>query len=65
MDFERLLAGRIVPPWSPSVIGSMDTSQFDLEFTSMAPIGRRGRGRGTENVCARERENGGGEELCV
>ena len=47
------------------MIGSMDTSQFDLEFTSMAPIGKRG--RGTENLCAREREreNGGGEGLCV
>ena len=39
MDFESLAAGRIIPPWTPTVVGSMDTSQFDLEFTSMLPVG--------------------------
>ena len=39
MDFEGLAAGRIIPPWTPTVVGSMDTSQFDLEFTSMLPVG--------------------------
>ena len=39
MDFESLAAGRIIPPWTPTVVGSIDTSQFDLEFTSMLPVG--------------------------
>ena len=43
MDFEGLAAGRIIPPWTPTVVGSMDTSQFDMEFTSMLPIGERDR----------------------
>jgi serum/glucocorticoid-regulated kinase 2 len=38
VKFDDLLAGRIVPPWTPRVIGSFDTSQFDNEFTSMNPI---------------------------
>jgi Protein kinase C terminal domain len=25
-------------PWTPMVAGSLDTSQFDQEFTSMMPI---------------------------
>lgn len=29
----------MVPPWVPTVVGSLDTSQFDQEFTSMMPIG--------------------------
>ena len=28
-------AGGISPPWEPTVYGSLDTSQFDKEFTSM------------------------------
>jgi len=27
--------GEIEPPWDPKVSGSLDTSQFDREFTSM------------------------------
>ena len=40
IDFESLAAGRIIPPWTPTVVGSMDTSQFDMEFTSMLPVGK-------------------------
>jgi Protein kinase C terminal domain len=25
----------MMPPWEPTVVGSLDTSQFDREFTSM------------------------------
>jgi hypothetical protein len=39
IDWAGLLAGRVVPPWKPAVIGSLDTSQFDQEFTSMQPVG--------------------------
>ena len=31
------MQGRVTPPWSPTVVGSLDTSQFDEEFTSMMP----------------------------
>ena len=34
------MQGRVSPPWKPSVVGSLDTSQFDQEFTSMQPIGK-------------------------
>jgi len=37
VDWESLVAGRIMPPWCPAVAGSLDTSQFDEEFTSMMP----------------------------
>ena len=37
MDFVGLLEGRISTPWTPTVAGSLDTSQFDAEFTSMQP----------------------------
>jgi hypothetical protein len=30
-----LANGELPPPWEPTVLGSLDTSQFDLEFTSM------------------------------
>jgi hypothetical protein len=40
MDWEGLLNGRIAPPWRPTVVGSIDTSQFDQEFTSMQPVGK-------------------------
>ncbi len=26
----------VQPPWQPNVVGSLDTSQFDREFTSMS-----------------------------
>lgn len=39
-DWVALEAGRITPPWTPLVAGSLDTSQFDQEFTSMMPIGK-------------------------
>jgi hypothetical protein len=39
MDFVALYSGRITPPWTPVVAGSLDTSQFDQEFTSMQPTG--------------------------
>ena len=41
VDFDSLASGRIIPPWTPCVLGSIDTSQFDLEFTSMLPIGKK------------------------
>jgi len=34
-DWEALAAGAISPPWEPTVTGSLDTSLFDKEFTSM------------------------------
>eukprot|EP01035_Chromulina_nebulosa_P017529 gene17529-23091_t len=37
MDWDGLYHGRIAAPWKPAVVGSLDTSQFDNEFTSMAP----------------------------
>lgn len=38
VDFEGLASGAIIPPWTPLVVGSLDTSQFDKEFTDMLPI---------------------------
>jgi hypothetical protein len=35
IDWNALLMCRVPPPWVPTVSGSMDTSQFDAEFTSM------------------------------
>lgn len=29
------MAGDVTPPWAPTINGSMDTSQFDHEFTNM------------------------------
>ncbi|CAM9125799.1 unnamed protein product, partial [Ectocarpus fasciculatus] len=37
INWERLSSGNIIPPWNPGVAGSLDTSQFDVEFTSMLP----------------------------
>ena len=37
VDWVGLVQGRVMPPWSPTVAGSLDTSQFDEEFTSMMP----------------------------
>ena len=38
IDWENLLRGDLATPWVPVVSGSLDTSQFDQEFTSMMPI---------------------------
>mmetsp|Transcript_17482 Transcript_17482/g.53261 ORF Transcript_17482/g.53261 Transcript_17482/m.53261 type:complete len:493 (+) Transcript_17482:378-1856(+) len=35
VDWEALLDGTAPPPWQPTVVGSLDTSQFDREFTSL------------------------------
>ena len=42
--------GDIAPPWDPQINGSMDTSQFDHEFTNMplnSPGAFQGHGFGT------------------
>lgn len=36
-DWTHLADGTLPPPWVPAVVGSLDTSQFDQEFTSMMP----------------------------
>jgi serine/threonine protein kinase len=38
MDWKVLASGKAQTPWQPTVSGSLDTSQFDQEFTSMMPI---------------------------
>jgi hypothetical protein len=40
MPWDALETGRLAPPWQPNVASSLDTSQFDQEFTSMLPIGK-------------------------
>ena len=35
INWEALMNGQLPPPWEPTVTGSLDTSQFDREFTSM------------------------------
>jgi hypothetical protein len=40
IDWDGLYHGRVVAPWTPAVVGSVDTSQFDQEFTSMNPAGK-------------------------
>ena len=35
LDFNKLMRGEIPPPWTPNINGSLDTSQFDNEFTRM------------------------------
>lgn len=35
IDWKKLRAGETPPPWDPNISGSLDTSQFDKEFTSM------------------------------
>lgn len=35
IDWDRMMRRDSVPPWEPTVVGSLDTSQFDKEFTSM------------------------------
>lgn len=39
-DWVHLADGTLPPPWVPAVVGSLDTSQFDQEFTSMMPTGK-------------------------
>lgn len=39
VDWRLLATGNMPPPWIPTFAGSVDTSQFDQEFTSMNPIG--------------------------
>lgn len=39
IDWTRLATGTVSPPWTPTVTGSLDTSLFDAEFTSMMPTG--------------------------
>jgi serine/threonine protein kinase len=35
INWEKLQGGDVAPPWTPQISGSLDTSQFDKEFTSM------------------------------
>ena len=35
IDWEKLSRGEVPPPWRPNISNSLDTSQFDKEFTSM------------------------------
>jgi serine/threonine protein kinase len=37
IDWTAMATGNVTPPWAPSVSTSVDTSQFDEEFTSMLP----------------------------
>ena len=41
LDWNKLMKGEIPPPWDPQINGSLDTSQFDHEFTDM-PINSPG-----------------------
>jgi serine/threonine protein kinase len=50
LNWEKLMNGDVPPPWDPQINGSMDTSQFDHEFTSMplnSPGAFQGHGFGT------------------
>jgi len=47
VDWDALLDGGVAVPWEPTVVGSLDTSQFDREFTSLpihSPPSRGGAG---------------------
>mmetsp|Transcript_31952 Transcript_31952/g.48873 ORF Transcript_31952/g.48873 Transcript_31952/m.48873 type:complete len:637 (-) Transcript_31952:361-2271(-) len=35
VEWDKLAKGEVQPPWKPEIHGSMDTSQFDKEFTNM------------------------------
>lgn len=35
VEWDKLSKGDVPPPWDPQIGGSLDTSQFDNEFTSM------------------------------
>ncbi len=41
LDWNKLMKGEIAPPWAPQINSSLDTSQFDHEFTNM-PINSPG-----------------------
>jgi RAC serine/threonine-protein kinase len=50
LNWDKLMNGEIAPPWDPQINGSMDTSQFDNEFTNMplnSPGAFNGHGFGT------------------
>jgi len=38
VDWTNLALGRVPAPWTPTVAGSLDTSLFDQEFTSMPTV---------------------------
>ena len=38
VEWNSFMLGHMIPPWRPTVVGSMDTSQFDQEFTSLQPV---------------------------
>lgn len=38
VNWPALATGKLPPPWVPRIAGSLDTSQFDQEFTSMLPV---------------------------
>lgn len=40
VNWTALATGKMSPPWVPTFSNSLDTSQFDAEFTSMLPIGK-------------------------
>jgi RAC serine/threonine-protein kinase len=35
INWEKLAVGEVTPPWRPNIAGTLDTSQFDREFTNM------------------------------
>jgi len=35
LNWDKLMKGEVAPPWDPQINGSLDTSQFDHEFTNM------------------------------
>ncbi|CAN0371217.1 unnamed protein product, partial [Ectocarpus sp. 13 AM-2016] len=35
LDWNRVMRREVAPPWEPMLVGSLDSSQFDREFTSM------------------------------
>ncbi|CAM9095189.1 unnamed protein product [Heterosigma akashiwo] len=47
VDWAKLARGGLSPPWRPPVASSLDTSQFDREFTSMPIVSPGGAGAGS------------------
>lgn len=50
LNWEKLMKGEVAPPWDPQINGSLDTSQFDHEFTNMplnSPGAFQGQGVGS------------------
>lgn len=43
LTFVGILSGDVTAPsaWIPTIASSLDTSQFDKEFTTMLPIGNK------------------------